>query len=160
MNGRIIDVREYPEFAAGHIAGSKLVPLGQLRRASESWDRRVSLTLVCKSGRRAQQASQILESAGFVAVNVLEGGIDGWRAAGKPVQLVERRPWSLERQVRAAAGSLILITLGLSLFVSHYFLIATAFVGAGLVFAAVADTCMMGILLAKLPWNRRNLQAS
>ena len=151
----IIDVREYPEFAEGHIAGSKLVPLGQLRVVSASWDRTMSLTLVCKSGRRALQGKQMLESAGFVDLRILEGGVDGWRAANKPLQMIEGRPWSLERQVRAAAGSLILITLGLAYFVSHYFIFATAFVGAGLVFAGVTDTCFMGMMLAKFPWNRR-----
>jgi hypothetical protein len=91
---------------------------------------------------------------GFTAVTILSGGIDAWRAAGKPLVIAERKPWALERQVRIMAGSLILITLALGFLVTPWLLLATAFVGGGLVFAGVSDTCMMGSLLAKLPWNR------
>jgi hypothetical protein len=85
---------------------------------------------------------------------VLEGGIDAWRSAGKPLVTLAKAPWSVERQVRVAAGSLVLVTMLLAHFVSSGFLFATAFVGAGLVFAGVSDICMMGNLLSKLPWNR------
>ncbi len=148
MHGAVIDVREYPEFASGHIEGSRLVPLGSLGRASATWDRAEPLTLVCKSGRRAEQARQQLAAKGFSSLHVLEGGVDAWRAAGKPLVSIERRPWSMERQVRTTAGSLVLLTLALGCFVSRYFLLGTAFVGAGLVLAGVSDTCMMASLLA------------
>jgi rhodanese-related sulfurtransferase len=154
----LIDVREYPEFAAGHISGSKLVPLGQLQEKSAQWDRSKPLTLVCKSGRRAEQARIQLASSGFTALHVLDGGIDAWRSAGKPLSAIQGRPWSLERQVRAAAGTLILITMTLGRFFSPYFFLGTAFIGAGLLFAGISDTCMMGLLLAKLPWNRPTKQ--
>src|SRR6266851_2083541 len=85
---------------------------------------------------------------GFTSLHVLEGGVDAWRAAGKPLVSIERRPWSMERQVRTTAGSLVLLTLALGCFVSRYFLLGTAFVGAGLVLAGVSDTCMMASLLA------------
>ncbi len=159
MSSSIIDVREYPEFAAGHIEGSRLVPLGSLSEASSSWGRAEALTLVCKSGRRAEQARQQLAAKGFTALTVLEGGIDAWRAAGKPLISVERRPWAMERQVRVTAGSLVLLFTGLGYFVSLWFLIGTAFFGAGLVFAGVSDTCMMGSLLGHAPWNRPATQA-
>jgi len=60
MGARLIEVREYPEFAEGHIEGSELVPLGTLDKASEGWDRSEPLTLVCRSGRRAEVARQTL----------------------------------------------------------------------------------------------------
>jgi hypothetical protein len=60
----------------------------------------------------------------------------------------------MERQVRTAAGSLILISLALARSVSHTFLFATAFVGVGLVFAGVSNTCLMASILGRLPWNR------
>ena len=56
--------------------------------------------------------------------------------------------------MRTVAGSLILVTLGLGYFASSYFFLGTGFVGAGLVFAGVSDICMMGQMLARLPWNR------
>ena len=88
---------------------------------------------------------------GFMSVTVLAGGIDGWRAAGKPLVIEPQAPWSMERQVRMVAGTLILMTLALAYAVSMKFAFGTAFVGAGLVFAGVSDTCMMGLVLAKMP---------
>ena len=154
MNGRLIDVREYPEYAAGHIEGSLLVPLGTLDQAREAWDRTAPLTFVCKTQRRSEQARQQLASKGFTALSVLEGGIQGWSEAGKPLIAAERRPWSIERQVRATAGSLVLLTMLLAYLVSPLFLIGTAFIGAGLLFSGVSDICMMALLLGRLPWNR------
>jgi hypothetical protein len=80
--------------------------------------------------------------------------MDRWRAEGRPVVTVQRRPWSMERQVRIVAGTLVLVTLGLGLSVSKMWLIGTGLVGAGLVFAGVSDICMMASLLGQLPWNR------
>ena len=62
---------------------------------------------------------------------------------------------SIERQVRIIAGSLVLIGMVLGWFVRRGFFGLAAFVGAGLVFAGVTDFCSMGLLLAKLPWNRK-----
>jgi len=154
MTQLFIDVREFPEYAAGHIAGSQLVPLSTLASVSESWDPATPITLVCKSGRRAEEAREQLAARNFTNLTVLAGGIEAWRAAGKPLEATARQPWSLERQVRIVAGSLVLITLLLAHFVSTYFFFATAFVGAGLVFAGVSDICMMATVLGKLPWNR------
>ena len=68
--------------------------------------------------------------------------------------MTARQPWSLERQVRVTAGSLVVITMLLAHFVSAYFFFATAFVGCGLIFAGISDICMMATVLGKLPWNR------
>lgn len=149
----MVDVREYPEFATAHIRGSLLVPLATLPSVSQAWDKAEAITLVCKSGRRAEQARQQLAAQGFTSLNVLHGGIDAWRESGMPLARAQHRPWAIERQVRVAAGSLVLITLALGFFLTPWALLATALVGAGLVFAGVSDTCMMGSLLARLPWN-------
>lgn len=154
MNTIFVDVREYPEFASGHIDGSRHVPLGTLQKASTSWRPSQPITLVCKSGARAEQARRQLAHQGFTSLTVLEGGVDAWRTAGKPLITIHRNSWSLERQVRTAAGSLVLLTLLLAHMASPWFLLGTAFVGAGLVFAGVTDTCMMASLLSRLPWNR------
>lgn len=154
MQTRLIDVRQYPEFAAAHIPGSELVPLQTLAKACAPWDRNDAMTLVCKSGRRATQARDLLAQLGFHDLAVLEGGVDAWAAAGKPLASLAKKPWSMERQVRTVAGSMVLLTLALAFTVSHYFFLATAFVGAGLVFAGVSDICMMASLLGRLPWNR------
>jgi len=74
-----------------------------------------------------------------------------------PVEKDAWTPWALERQVRVAAGSLVLLGVSLGHFVHPLFLGLSAFVGAGLVFAGVTDWCGMGMLLARAPWNRRRL---
>lgn len=154
MEQKIIDVREYPEFAAGHIQGATPVPLATLTRVSQDWEKSHPLLLVCKSGRRAEQARQHLDSLGFTALNVLPGGMDAWDTAGNPVVQATRQPWAMERQVRVVAGALVVATVVLAVTASRYFLIGTALVGSGLVFAGVSNTCMMASVLGRMPWNR------
>lgn len=150
----ILDVREYPEFASGHIEGSLSLPLSRIGKATAAWDRALYLTLVCKSGKRANVARLLMMDMGFTSIHVLEGGIDNWRQSGKPLQSAARKPWSLERQVRIGAGLLVLLTLALAHFVSPWFLLGTTFIGVGLTFAGISDICLMGTLLARLPWNK------
>jgi rhodanese-related sulfurtransferase len=150
----VVDVREWPEYAAGAIEGSLLVPLGTLAREVRDWDRRKPVLLVCRSGRRAERAAVTLDQLGFEDVNILSGGIDAWRAQGLPLQASSKKPISLERQVRAIAGALVLGFTVLALIVSPWFLAGTLFIGAGLLFAGVTDLCLMAALLGKLPWNR------
>jgi hypothetical protein len=85
----------------------------------------------------------------------VEGGTQAWVEAGLPVNRGASKVMSLERQVRIAAGSLVLTGVLLSLFVHPYFIGLSGFVGAGLIFAGISDWCGMGLLLAKLPWNTR-----
>jgi rhodanese-related sulfurtransferase len=151
----IIDVREYPEFATGHIQDAQLVPLGTVADASKTWDKSVPLLLVCKSGPRAEQARQTLSANGFTSLTVLPGGMDAWSSAGKPVVKDSYQPWAMERQVRTVAGTLVVTTVALGVFTSPYFLIGTALVGAGLAFAGISNTCMMASVLGRMPWNRR-----
>ena len=65
-----------------------------------------------------------------------------------------KKAMSLERQVRVAAGSLVLLGVALAALVHPGFVGLAAFVGAGLLFAGLTDTCGMGLLLARMPWNR------
>jgi rhodanese-related sulfurtransferase len=153
MEARLIDVREYPEFAEGHIESSELVPLGTLNKASEGWNRSEPLTLICRSGHRAERARQTLAEKGFTMLKVLDGGVQAWSSAGKPLTVAANRPWSMERQVRVTAGSLVLVFCALGLLASEKFFIGAALIGAGLVFAGVSNTCMMASVLGRMPWN-------
>ncbi len=153
MEARLIDVREYPEFAEGYIEGSELVPLGTLDKASERWDRATPLTFVCRTGGRAEQARQTLAAKGFQSLDVLEGGLQAWTNGGKPLRVAANKPWSMERQVRATAGSLVLTFSALGLLASKKFFAGAALVGAGLVYAGVSDNCMMASVLGRMPWN-------
>lgn len=153
MGARFIDVREYPEFAAGYIKGSQLVPLGTLAKMSEAWDRSQPLMLICRTGRRAEQARQTLAAKGFQSLRVLSGGVEAWKNEGKSLSVAAQTPWSMERQVRITAGSLVLAFFGLGLLTSRKFFAGAALVGAGLVYAGVSDNCMMASVLGRMPWN-------
>ncbi len=113
-------------------------------------DRQV--VLVCQSGTRAIQAQQRLAGAGAERLHILDGGITAYTAAGGDV-IRGRVRWSLERQVRLVAGSLVLAGLILGLRIPKARLI-TGGVGTGLTLSALTDTCTMGQLLAALPYNR------
>lgn len=149
---QLIDVREFPEYAAGHVPSARLITLSEVERSVSQLDLSKPVYLLCKGGKRATMAAEKLLACGeSCQVCVVEGGTDAWIAAGfeveKPRQ--EKTVWSLERQVRFAAGSLVLLG-----FLIPPWPWLSLFVGAGLVFAAVTDTCAMGMLIAKLPWNR------
>jgi rhodanese-related sulfurtransferase len=150
---QLVDVREHPEFAAGRIAGARLLPLGELERRAAGLDRTRPVVCLCRSGKRSAQAAERLVALGFPHVQQLEGGLVAWEQAGLPVEKDAHAPWALERQVRFAAGLLMLAGLGLGL-IWPVAVALSWFVGVGLVFAAVTDWCGMGLLLAKMPWNR------
>ncbi|GAA3771075.1 rhodanese-like domain-containing protein [Terriglobus aquaticus] len=151
---RLIDVREYPEYAAEHIEGSELVPLGKLTVTCEAWDRSQPLKLVCRSGRRATQAKQLLGAKGFLSVEILDGGIEAWKHSGRSILTAQHKPWAMERQVRVVAGSLVLLFVLLGSLVWKYFFAAAGLVGVGLIFAGVSNTCMMASVLGRMPWNQ------
>jgi rhodanese-related sulfurtransferase len=155
---RIIDVREWTEYLGGHLQDAACVPLEELEQQAAGWTRQGPVTVVCRSGRRASDAARRLERLGFVAVTVLTGGMEAWVKAGGPVVrgggAAGRRVWAMERQVRVVAGGLVLGFGVLGWTVARGFFSGSMLVGAGLVFAGVSDTCMMGNVLRKLPWNR------
>jgi rhodanese-related sulfurtransferase len=139
------------EFAAVHAAGARNVPLDRLTPADVLGSGPVYV--ICRSGSRGRQACARLAAAGGRDVANVAGGTLAWEQAGLPV--VRGRPAvSLERQVRIAAGALVLLGTGLGAFVHPAFLAVAGFVGAGLVVSGVTDTCGMGLLLARMPWNR------
>jgi rhodanese-related sulfurtransferase len=152
---RLLDVRTPAEFESEHIDGSYNVPLDTLGEHGPEIRAGVStpVVLVCRSGQRARRAEEALKAAGMANLFVLEGGMEGWRAAGNPVNRGRQRV-SLERQIRVVAGALAGLGGILAIVVDPLFAAIPAFVGSGLVFAGVTDTCTMGMLLARLPYNR------
>ena len=149
---QLVDVREDAEFANGRIPGARLLPLGELDRRVAELDRSRPVVCVCASGKRSVQAMEKLAALGFDEVHQLDGGLMAWKQARFALEKDERAPWALERQVRFAAGLLVLAGLGLSL-VWPAAIGLSWFVATGLVFAGVTDWCGMGLLLAKMPWN-------
>ncbi len=151
----LIDVREHVEFAGGRIPGAKLLPLGEIEKRNSEIDHKKPIYVICRTGRRSSAAQKKLHSLGFENVINVEGGFEAWKKASLPYDFDENAPWDLERQVRFAAGMLILLGFSLSLLAHPYFIGISVFVGAGLTFSAVTDTCTMGMILAKMPWNKR-----
>jgi rhodanese-related sulfurtransferase len=152
---RLLDVRTPGEYEAAHIRGAYNVPLDRLGEHGAEIRASVAdpVVLVCQSGQRAKKAEAALAAAGMPNLHVLAGGVSGWMSAGKPV-VRGRIRMSLERQVRIVAGALVAVGALLALAFDPMFAILPAFVGSGLVFAGVSDTCMMGMALARLPYNR------
>lgn len=152
---RLIDVRTPAEFETVHIEGATLMPLDRLDPAHVRVFAGDLCVLVCHSGKRAAQARDKLAAAGCENLAVLEGGVAAWEQAGLPVKR-GRQTLSLERQVRIAAGLLVLTGVVLGTWVHPAFYGLSAFVGAGLTFAGLTDWCGMALLLAKMPWNQQS----
>ena len=132
---RLVDVRTPAEYDSAHIHGSVNVPLDLLRRET----RRIAdgipdgAVLVCRSGQRAGTAAALLPGT-----RVLDGGILAWEGEGLPVRQGAPR-WAMERQVRLVAGGLVLLFTAASAFWSPL---------------KVSNTCAMGAMLSRLPYNR------
>jgi rhodanese-related sulfurtransferase len=153
----LIDVRSPSEFREVHVEFARNVPLDQLDPAALMQARNghgeEPLYIICRSGGRGKQACEKFLKAGFENVVNIEGGTLACIEAGLPI-VRGQKTISLERQVRIAAGLLVLTGILLGWFIHPGFFGLSAFVGAGLVFAGITDTCGMGMILAKMPWNR------
>jgi rhodanese-related sulfurtransferase len=159
----LLDVRTPGEFESVHVPGARLIPLDELDAGAflkQRGEADQPVYVLCQSGGRARKAIEKLQQAGFGGGVLVEGGTQAWIEAGLPVTRDAAGVISLERQVRIAAGSLVLTGVLLAYFVHPGFIALSAFVGAGLVFAGVTDWCGMGLLLSKLPWNQKTGCAS
>jgi rhodanese-related sulfurtransferase len=151
---RVVDIRTPAEFETAHIAGSYNVPLELLREHRDEIAKHLDedVVLVCRSGRRAIEAEDSLRKAGLLKVHILDGGITAWQAKGFEVNRGIPR-WDLERQVRLVAGSTVLLSILGSIAIPKLKLVAAG-MGGGLAVAALTNTCAMGSLLSRLPYNR------
>ena len=81
----LLDVREPVEYQQGHVAGSKLIPLGQLgtRLGEVPTDRQI--LVICASGSRSSMAAQQLAKAGYKNVYWYRNGMPDWKARKLPL---------------------------------------------------------------------------
>lgn len=147
-----LDVRTTSEHAAERIPDVYNLPLKDLESHIEEIKKYEEVYVHCQSGRRSDDAKQLLESYGVKVINV-EGGASEWKSSGKEILKDGRMP--IMQQVHAIAGSLVFVGSLLAFLLSPWFLILTGFVGAGLMFAGFSGHCMMAFVLAKMPWNKK-----
>ncbi|MGW1809735.1 rhodanese-like domain-containing protein [Streptomyces sp. NPDC002078] len=156
----VIDVRTPGEYASGHLPGALNIPLDRIRGALPEIRHaagRGDVLMVCASGARSQRACGLLAEEG-IATATLTGGTSAWAADGhdlhRPAVCETRAGWSMERQVRFTAGTVVLLGLLLGLLVHPAFQLLSAGIAGGLVFSALTGTCGMAVVLGKLPHNR------
>lgn len=167
--GIIIDVRTQMEHAEKHLTfGHALMPLDQLNPTdfmlNHGLDKDANVYVLCRSGKRAAQAADKFVLEGYRSVYVIEGGIISCEDCGHDLQGhtanantpsdPSKKPLSLERQVRIAAGAIAASGALMGLFFSPVFTLIPLFVGCGLMFAGITDRCGMALVLTKTPWNR------
>ena len=160
-NVDLIDVRTPIEFRSLRAVTARNVPLDSLDPHAIMEQRNGTadspLYLICGSGSRSAKACQKFVEAGYANVVSVDGGTTAWEEAGLPV-IRGKKSISLERQVRITAGLIVLVSGMLALMANPPLAgiaagVAAA-VGAGLAFAGITDTCAMGMLLGKMPWNQ------
>ncbi|MBT3407869.1 rhodanese-like domain-containing protein [Candidatus Woesearchaeota archaeon] len=145
----LIDVRSPAEFESEHISNSINIPLEYIEKINSVIENK-NVVIICKSGMRSNMACQKLSKKD---INILQGGIENWKKEYKTI--VGTQKWDIQRQVRFVAGSFVLIG-SLLTFLNKWFIIIPIFFGAGLTFSAITNSCTMGLLLSKLPYNKLN----
>ena len=150
----LVDIRDSDEFARRHIAGALSRPLSSFEAAHLRIAPGRDVIFTCRTGNRTSVNCARLQASVGGDAYVLDGGVDGWAAAGLPVVEDRKAPLELMRQVQIAAGLLVLAGVVLGFLLSPAFFGLSAFVGAGLTFAGATGWCGMAKLLAVMPWNR------
>lgn len=151
---RLLDVRSPAEFETSRIDGAVNIPLNELpaHAAKLRNEHSYPLVLICQTGPRAEQAGKLLRERGLDNIIVLDGGMNAWAGQGRDVVRGKQR-WALERQVRLVAGSIVLSSVLASIRVPRLKFVAAG-IGGRLTFSALSNTCAMGNVLSRLPYNR------
>ncbi len=153
----LIDVRTPAEFQSLHATIANNSPLDALKPQEIMGQRNGNtdqpLYVICRSGSRAEMACKKFIAAGFDNVISVEGGTQAWASAGLPVNRGKRSVIPVDRQMRIAAGTLVVLGLALAL-LHPIFLGLSAFVGCGLIFAGLTNICPMMNMLSRMPWNQ------
>lgn len=156
----VIDVRTKAEVNDTHLPGSIHIPVNEitpervnnaLREAGKTGQ---PIYLLCQSGKRADMAANTLSGQVSERLIIAEGGVNALKSTNAPLTSGGKSAVSLERQVRIAAGGLVLAGVLAGFVINPAFFALSGFVGAGLMFAGITNTCAMGMLIARMPWNK------
>ena len=82
----LLDVREPDEYAAGHIPGITLIPMGEVAARLAELPRDKEIIVTCRTGNRSGQVADLLREQGFSNVHNMTGGIVAWQEAGYAVE--------------------------------------------------------------------------
>jgi len=152
---KLLDVRSALEFSQVHIKDAVNVPIDMLlAKVNDLSASGQAYIVLCHTGNRSPMAADMLMQSGIHGVKVMQGGMTRWQKEGLPV-IKGEGGISLERQVRLIAGSLVLAGIFLALFAHWAFILIPVFVSCGLIYSGLTDNCLMGILLMKLPYNKK-----
>lgn len=158
----LLDVRTPAEFRSLRIEFAQNIPLDRLDPSGLLVQRNgqtdAPLYVVCLSGGRSKMACEKLVAAGFRNVINVAGGTKACVEAGLPV-VRSGSNWSLERQSRIAIGALVVLGALLGYAVHPGFYGLSAFMGLGMIFAGLTDSCAMGMIIARMPWNRSSSES-
>jgi len=153
----LLDVRTPAEYSSAHLKGAINIPLGSTNLENfikEQSSNKNPIYVLCQSGKRAETVCSSFSDINSNLI-LVKGGMNECKEA-KMDRIEGKGAISLERQVRIAAGSIVLVGFLASKLYATEWIYLSAFVGAGLIFAGVTDSCAMGLILAKMPWNNRN----
>lgn len=152
---KLIDVRSPLEYNEVHIKGSVNIPMDMVASKLDELGKAADACIVlCRTGTRSAMAADMLLQSGIKDVKVLDGGMTRWQKERLPVEKGVGGI-SIERQVRIGAGTLVLAGIALAVLVNPAFIGISIFVSCGLIYAGLTDNCMMGMLLMKLPYNKK-----
>ena len=153
----LLDVRTLPEYASAHVPGARLMPLNELNVEAVLARHQPGrpIYVLCQAGMRASNAIERLRHAGCGDCILVEGGTQAWIDEGLPVHRGVSRVLPLMRQVQIVVGSLSAAGAIAALALDRWFAIMPLLLGCGLLSAGVTGTCGMALLLARMPWNRR-----
>lgn len=156
----ILDVRTAAEVKAAGLADALHIPLHELSASrlreeiEKSGKNGARVYLLCQGGKRAEMAADQLRGQVDAELVIIEGGMNAVKQSNLEITKAARKVIPLERQIRIAAGLLVISGVALGTWVNPAFYGLSAFVGAGLTFAGITDICPMGMLIAKAPWNK------
>ena len=145
-----IDVRSASEYNSEHIDGFVNVPLDQL--SPDSFDAETPIVLICEHGIRSKEAREVLKGQ-VKEVHHVDGGVSKWRKI-YPTIKGSSQTISIMRQVQLIVGTFVTLSAVLSVTVNLHFVWIAAFFGSGLAFAGATNTCALGLLLSRMPWNK------